>query len=459
MKEIKTSDTVKDIRTLDRTANIADRMMNAYIRTKEQYEQKQQTDADSPTDYAEDRATENVEIATRKMVSELQQQGKRLSKKTRQKVKECHVREDTARPERPEAKVEPKKAATASKAYESLFKPQNAEGNPPNDAVHSCVDTHQQKIRTVSDNVGKETKRGVKTAKRGMKQGAQTSSKVVRTGSRGIIKTAERSVKTVEQVSRSALKTTQVTAKATAKSAQAMSKTTQRAAQAARVTARATVTSAKAIVKATVTTVKAMIATVKELIAAIAAGGWAAVLIIVVIILGAAIMGSVFGIFASEKGYDDAFSMPDVVSQINAEFQDKINSIIDANAHDKMVINNDGSDSMVMNWNEVLAVYAVLVATDPENPTEVVTLDDAKIEKLKMVFWDMNSISYSVNVERADTDEKTGESIIVTVLTITVSYKSFEDMINYYDFDADRAAHVYDLLQPIYAGMFQQLTE
>lgn len=55
MNEIKTRDTVKGIRTLDRGEHVADRMKNAYVRTKEQIEQTQQTNADSPTSYAEDR--------------------------------------------------------------------------------------------------------------------------------------------------------------------------------------------------------------------------------------------------------------------------------------------------------------------------------------------------------------------------------------------------------------------
>jgi cell wall-associated NlpC family hydrolase len=110
------------------------------------------------------------------------------------------------------------------------------------------------------------------------------------------------------------------------------------------------------------------------------------------------------------------------------------------------------------NWNEVLAFYAVLVSTDPENPMEVATLDDAKIEKLKTVFWDMNHISYSVNTVEVSTDEDTGETITEIVLTITVSYKTAEDMISYYSLSTERAAQVRELLLPEYTELFMQLT-
>ena len=86
------------------------------------------------------------------------------------------------------------------------------------------------------------------------------------------------------------------------------------------VAAKVAVVTAKSVVKAIVATAKAIIAAMKSLIAAIAAGGWVAVVVIVVIILAASLMGSVFGIFASEEGYDGAPSMPEVVNWLNEEF-------------------------------------------------------------------------------------------------------------------------------------------
>jgi hypothetical protein len=158
------------------------------------------------------------------------------------------------------------------------------------------------------------------------------------------------------------------------------------------VTAKVAAATVKTAAKSVAAAVKALIAAAKSIIAAIVAGGWVAVVVIVMVLLAASILGSVFGLFASEEGYDGALSMPEVVNQINAEFSAEFDAIIADNPHDKLVIDNAGSATMVANWNEVLAVYAVLVATDPENPTEVATLDDEKIEKLKTVFWDMRLV-------------------------------------------------------------------
>lgn len=84
MKEIKTRQTNKDIRTLDRVANVAERMKNAYVRTKEQAEQTQQTNADSPSGYAEDHVTENAQHLVHRTVNEIKNNGKRLVEKNRQ---------------------------------------------------------------------------------------------------------------------------------------------------------------------------------------------------------------------------------------------------------------------------------------------------------------------------------------------------------------------------------------
>lgn len=279
-----------------------------------------------------------------------------------------------------------------------------------------------------------------------------------KTSSKGTIKTAERSIKTAQQTSKATIKTSQTAAKTAAKSAQVSVRTAQRTAQAARAAANAATTVGKALVKAGVSAVKAIAAAAKELIAVIAAGGWIAVVIIVIIVLAACLMCSVFGIFASEKGYNGAPSMPEVVRQINADFSSKIDSIIQTNQHDKLVMNNAGSASMVMNWDEVLAVYAVIASTDPQSPMEVATLDDGKIGKLKNVFWYMNCITYSIEAVQVSTNEQNHEPITETVLTITVTYKSAGDMITYYGLDENRADQLRELLRPEYAELFKRLT-
>ena len=100
--------------------------------------------------------------------------------------------------------------------------------------------------------------------------------------------------------------------------------------------------------------VKAIIAGIKALVAAIAAGGWVAVVVIIVVCLIAAIIGSVFGIFFSGEDSGTGQSMQTVVQEINTEYDNKLLEIRNGNTYD--VLEMSGSRAV---WKEVLSVYSV----------------------------------------------------------------------------------------------------
>ena len=92
MREIKTKSTIKDIKALDKAADVSRRAKNAYIRTKEQAEQTQQPEHNSFIDYAEDKVKEGTETVTREVGHSVERQGK----KAVQKIKERrNARSDT----------------------------------------------------------------------------------------------------------------------------------------------------------------------------------------------------------------------------------------------------------------------------------------------------------------------------------------------------------------------------
>jgi hypothetical protein len=169
------------------------------------------------------------------------------------------------------------------------------------------------------------------------------------------------------------------------------------AAQASKAAAKAAVVATKAAVKAVAALVKAAVAAIKGLVSAIVAGGWVVVLIIVIVCLIALLVGSVFGIFFSGEDTDTGRMMPDVVAELTTEFYSKADEIKDKNKHDILEM-----DVMAINWAEVLAFYAVKLNTDPDNPTEVVTLDEKKIEKLRDILNDMVSLSHSTKTSEQE---------------------------------------------------------
>ena len=223
------------------------------------------------------------------------------------------------------------------------------------------------------------------------------------------------------------------------------------AAQAARQAAQAAYKAAVVTAKAIAAAVKAAIAGIKALVAAIAAGGWVAVVIIVVICLIALIAGSCFGIFFSGDDTGNGLNMQTVISDMNAEYQAKINETKGTVAYD--VLEMSGARAV---WPEVLLVYAVKTAGDPNNPQEVASIDESKRQILKEVFWAMNEISFNTasrteNVV-TETDDGNGnivettESVTRTYLYIRLTHKTPDEMAQQYGFTDEQKEQLRELL-------------
>jgi hypothetical protein len=278
---------------------------------------------------------------------------------------------------------------------------------------------------------------------------------------KGTVKTAQRRVKTIERSAKTAIKISRSAAQNTVKTAQTAKRATQAATRVAAV-------SAKAAVKAMQTTIKTIIAALKSLLAMIAAGGWAAVVIILLVCLVGLMSESVFGVFFSnEDTGKNTPVMSEVVSKLNGEFTAKIEQIEKKNPHDTLDLSNNGSSNMVSNWRDILAVYAVKVASDPENGIEVATLDDTKVGILRNIFWDMNKIDYWLEtIEHEGTaittykDGNTSEETVTsteTVLHIHVTSKSYSNIIVEYHFNPQQVGMLNELMQDKYQQLFMRL--
>lgn len=114
--------------------------------------------------------------------------------------------------------------------------------------------------------------------------------------------------------------------------------------------------------------------------------------------------------------------------------------------------------------DEVLAVYAVKTTTDPDDPQEVATVDDAKKAILKDIFRQMNELSSRTEskTEEVITETDDGHGNIVettttvtrTYLYITVSHKTAEEMADHFNFTADQRQQLSELLAEENRGMW-----
>ncbi|MBQ8425862.1 MAG: CHAP domain-containing protein, partial [Clostridia bacterium] len=147
-------------------------------------------------------------------------------------------------------------------------------------------------------------------------------------------KTIKGTTKGVAKNTKTAIKTSKEVAKNTKRVAQQSVKASQRAVKLARETAKATARGVKVAVKATISAVKAIIAGTKALIAALVAGGWVAVVAIIIICLVGLLCSSIFGIFFSSEDTGGSKTMNTVVNEINQEMANKITNIQNNNTYD-----------------------------------------------------------------------------------------------------------------------------
>jgi len=282
----------------------------------------------------------------------------------------------------------------------------------------------------------------------------KSTSKGVKETAKGTIKTAKKSIKTAEQSAKAAVKTAKQTAKTAQRSAKAAAKAAKAAERAAHAAAKTAVKTAKAAARAVAAMVKIAIAAVKGLVAAIAAGGWVVILVILTICMVALLVCSVFGIFfSSERGVsENGMTMNAVVSQINTEFAGELARIQRENPHDSCEITANRAL-----WKEILAVYAVKTNTDPDNPLDVITLDDEKIDLLRTVFWDMNIIDYWIEEIEHPGDDEDEDTWYEYILHITVTGKTAAEMAEQYSFNAEQREMLDELLKPEYDDLWASL--
>ena len=467
MKEIKTKSTIKDIKALDKAADISHRAKNAYIRTKEQAEQTQQPEHNSFIEYAEDKIKEGTETVTRKAGHSVEYQGK----KTVQKIKERrnsrsdtyhanaadgYTAEQTSRPETDNPQTGNRSAASSkgkqtapsktkivseqhnvpaqarqpaqqkaaqSKAKETARRKYTL--SKPNELakqrfVQSRVKarfSRSREIQTAKIKTAQAIQRPVfrptekttwRTAQPNISGAGRTVKQSARSGSKAVKETAKGTIKTAQKSIKTAGQTTKTSVKTYQAAAKAASKTAQATAKAAQRTAQAATRVARFTVRMVKLTVKAAAALVKGLVALVGTGG--AVLALFLIIMAvAAMVSSPFGIFFSGEN-KDAYVTPisNVVQEVNAEFSARIEDIkADHDDVDSVEIHYSGSadNIRVDNWVDVVAVFAVKTAMDQESGMDVATIDTTRIDLIKSVFWDMNLINYYVEtIEHTETE-------------------------------------------------------
>lgn len=192
---------------------------------------------------------------------------------------------------------------------------------------------------------------------------------------------------------------------------------------------------------------RAIVAAAEKLVAAIGAGGAAAVAVVVVILLVGMLLASPLGILFAGEDTGTEIKIPDAIARLNGAFTDAIYRIMEENPYDKLDVQAGMEAAMLHNWRNVLAVYAVKVSTDEEHGTDVVTMDEEKLQLLREIFFDANKLDYELTARTVD-----GERI--TTLHISAQIKDAMQMADEYGFTPQQREMLEELLKPDYDDIF-----
>ena len=187
-------------------------------------------------------------------------------------------------------------------------------------------------------------------------------------------------------------------------------------------------------------------AALKGVLSAAIAGGGITVAVVLVICLAGFLLASPLGMFFSDE-VNTGPAIQDTIVQLNGEFTNRIEQIKEENPYDVLDLDNAGVTTVLSNWRDVLAVYAVRVTTDSANPSDVLTLTAEKQAILRATFWDMSVVNFETEIV-SGTDR----------LHIMIITKNALQMADEYGFTADQRKLLEEMLSPAYQEFFQQLT-
>lgn len=459
MSRIKTRETVKSIKSLDKAAIASARMRQTAIRAKEKTSALMDSTSNSSNEYAQDKLQYGMEDVSReaahgvaKGAKSTVQRGKEYAQKQHEKKRQVNEQTQTVGTGEAAANTGAANPQPSKKPDVRTQRAETASGSQTRGkryAMDSAKKRTAQSRQTQAGHAEQGAPQGrIRVPDKTIKQSQRSSgSSTIKTAPKAELPvSASREIKTAQQTSKVSVKTADATAKAASKAAKESQQTVQRI----RTAAKKAEETAKKAADAVAASIKAIIQGVKTLVAAIASGGTVAILAVIIIMLIALLVGSCFGIFfSSEEKNDGSERMFHVVREINTEFDNRIEGIKNSVAYDELILS--GSHAQ---WQDILAIYAVKTTNDTDDPMEVASVSDVKKGKLRDVFWDMTEVNS--RTESVTTGE--GDDAVTTVyLYITVTSKTADEMAAEYGFSDEQLEQLHELTETQYRPLWMSV--
>ena len=323
---------------------------------------------------------------------------------------------------------------TGAVARDRFTRKREPDEPPQNDPVYGDVPEPREKKTTARETSGSDPQANAKKEQK--RRTAQKQIRDVKARQQRIKKSTreirgfDRDQKQLRTAANAARKEKQAR-----QAAQRTQRTICRAQQAARESAEA----AKKVIAVIRSAIQHLLAALQSLAAALIAGGWVTVFVILLICLVALVAGSAYGIFfAAESPDENAISVQEAVELLTEEYRDRLEEIENSVEYDRQEIeSNDGSYAIA--WQDVLAVFASQTAGDASGTT-VAYLDENNVDRMRTVLWDMNELDWRTEMETREVEQtnEDGEAetttITETVLIIELTHRTPEEMREIYRF-------------------------
>lgn len=412
MRSIKTKDKARRMKNCEKDYTVGRRMKSSYLRARAAASRTTDRSEGSPEEYGSDRLQSTFEELGRETPRSAVRGMKRITHRIRRSVQKRRQVRDGASLGAEAAPLEP------------AYRPETAAAYPTYHPEHHAAGSQ-------------EINRSIRQAAR--PESTRTAGQPVKD-----IRSAGKSVKAAGHSEKVAAKTSKAAGTAAVQS-QASARMKQAAARTAEKTEKAAARTAKAIAKAIEETAEAAVNGVKALITLAAGGGTVGVIIIVIVCLVGFLLVTPFGIFFSgENRQKDAVPVSAAMAQVYFDFGQEL-SAMQKGGYDDIVFTGKAADP-----EEVLAVFAVRVAGDDGNPTDVVTLDAERIARLKEVFRDMNTLSSETDTvfhEDSDPYDDIDDSWEECTLYLSLDAKTAGEMQSEYGFSASQRQVLDELLE------------
>ena len=208
--------------------------------------------------------------------------------------------------------------------------------------------------------------------------------------------------------------------------------------------------------------IRHFLASLRSIVTAIVTGISVALSIIIVISLVAFVSGSAYGIFfAANAPSADTITVQQAVETLTEEYRGRLEEISDTVQHDRQDIKaND--DVYYIRWQDVLAVFSSYVSGN-EQGAPVAALTEDQVDKLQETMWAMNEVDYSTHPETVtiDTTDENGNptttEITETVLVISLTHKTPDEMAANYHFTTRQNNYLQLLQDPQYEELWAEL--